>query len=62
VILFYVRLFVMFISMVVLNFLDLNVWIEKGFMDCYIFMNEEFEKCSRSVRDIVVGEIVGFLK
>jgi len=41
---------------------DPNVRIEKGFMDCYTSMNEESEKCSRSARDIVVGEISRLLK
>ena len=49
-------------STAVPNSPDPNVRIEKGFMDCYTSTNEESEKCSRSARDIVVGEITGLLK
>ena len=41
---------------------DANVRIEKGFMDCYTSMDEVSDKCSRSARDIVVGEIERLLK
>jgi hypothetical protein len=41
---------------------DPNVRIEKGFLSCYTSVDEGSEKCSRSARDIVVGEITRLVK
>lgn len=41
---------------------DPDVRIEKGFLSCYTSSAEGSEKCSRSARDIVLGEITRLLK
>jgi len=44
------------------KFADANLRVEKGFLYCYTSTDEDSQKCSRSARDIVVGELTRLLK